>query len=217
MRETRKTYSPTRGICHSWCILCREHPVVCVFWCTATEHWWSPASSACGCLTYAQVCTKNDKIRNILSRNAMCAPTYCSHRKCVHQPIALIRNVCTDLLLSSEMCAPTYCSHQKCVHQPIVLIRNVCTNVLLSYFGGEIFLKYIIELSQFFCTLNTQDNKKNQLTRAFADGCQLHQLRRPSDVVWDAVRDGDDEVPPLPPPRLVCLHFLLDDVVPYRW
>ena len=39
---------------------------------------------------------------------------------------------------------------------------------------------------------------KNQLTRAFADGCQLHQLRRPSDVVWDAVRDGDDEAPPRP-------------------
>ena len=34
---------------------------------------------------------------------------------------------------------------------------------------------------------------ENPLTRAFADDCQLHQLRRPGDVVWDAVRDGDDE------------------------
>ena len=31
-------------------------------------------------------------------------------------------------------------------------------------------------------TLNTQDNKV-QLTRAFADLCQLHQLRRPGDVI----------------------------------
>ena len=46
------------------------------------------------------------------------------------------------------------------------------------------------------CTLNTQDNK-NQLTRTFADGCQLHQLRHPNDVVWDAVRDGEYEAPPL--------------------
>ena len=36
------------------------------------------------------------------------------------------------------------------------------------------------------CTLNTQDNKV-QLTRAFADVCQLHQLRHSGDVVWDAV------------------------------
>ena len=41
------------------------------------------------------------------------------------------------------------------------------------------------------CTLNTQDNKV-QLTRAFADVCQLHQLRRPCDVVADVVRDHDD-------------------------
>ena len=34
---------------------------------------------------------------------------------------------------------------------------------------------------------------KNQLTSAFPDGCQLHQLRRPGNVVWAAVRDGDDE------------------------
>ena len=34
---------------------------------------------------------------------------------------------------------------------------------------------------------------ENPLTRAVADDCQLHQLRRPGDVVWDAVRDGDDE------------------------
>ena len=55
------------------------------------------------------------------------------------------------------------------------------------------------------------------LTRAFADDrdCQLHQLRCPGDVVWDAVRDGDDEPPR--PPQPVCLHSLLDDVVPYRW
>ena len=36
---------------------------------------------------------------------------------------------------------------------------------------------------------------ENPLTRAFANDCQLHQLRRPGDVVWGRVRDGDDEVP----------------------
>ena len=55
------------------------------------------------------------------------------------------------------------------------------------------------EISQFFVHLILRITK-NQLTRAFADGCQLHQLRRPSDVVWDAVQDGDDEDPPPPPP-----------------
>ena len=60
------------------------------------------------------------------------------------------------------------------------------------------------------CTLITQDNK-NQLTRAFADGCayQLHQLRHPGDVVWDAVRDSDDEAPPLPLLRLSAFTFFL--------
>ena len=76
-----------------------------------------------------------------------------------------------------------------------------------------------ISHSTVVCILNTQHNK-NQLTRAFADGCQLHQLRHPGDVVWDTVRDGDDEAPRLPSPphpRPVCLHFFLDDVVPYLW
>ena len=43
---------------------------------------------------------------------------------------------------------------------------------------------------------NTQDDKV-QLTSAFPDVCQLHQVRRPGDVVWDVVQDGDDEPPPL--------------------
>ena len=43
------------------------------------------------------------------------------------------------------------------------------------------------------CTLNTQDNKV-QLTSAFADVYQFHRSRRPGDVVWDVVRDGDDGV-----------------------
>ena len=71
--------------------------------------------------------------------------------------------------------------------------------------------KFII--TQFFVHLILRIIE-NPLTRAFANDYQLHQLRRPGDVVWDAVRDGDDEAPP--PPRPVCLHSLLDDV-PYRW
>ena len=51
-------------------------------------------------------------------------------------------------------------------------------------------------ISQFFVHLILKIIK-NQLTKAFADSCQLHQLRRPDDVVWDAVRDGVDEAPPL--------------------
>ena len=49
------------------------------------------------------------------------------------------------------------------------------------------------EISQFFVHLILRIIK-NQPTRAFADGCQLHQLRRPGDVVWDTVRDVDDDV-----------------------
>ena len=72
----------------------------------------------------------------------------------------------------------------------------------------------VLYITQFFVHLILRIIE-NPLTRAFADDCQLHQLRRPGDVVWDAVRDGDDETPH--PPRPVCLHSLLDDVVPYRW
>ena len=46
------------------------------------------------------------------------------------------------------------------------------------------------EMTQFFVHLILRIIE-NPLTRAFADDCQLHQLRRPGDVVWDAVRDGD--------------------------
>ena len=62
----------------------------------------------------------------------------------------------------------------------------------------------------FPCTLNSEDNKV-QLTRAFTDVCQLHQLRRTCDVVWDVVPDGDDEAappPPAPPPSSACLPSL---------
>ena len=38
-------------------------------------------------------------------------------------------------------------------------------------------------------TLNADDNEV-QLTRAFANVCHLHQLRRPSDVFRGIVRDG---------------------------
>ena len=46
------------------------------------------------------------------------------------------------------------------------------------------------EITQFFVHLILRIIE-NPLRRAFADDCQLHLLRRPGDVVWDAVRDGD--------------------------
>ena len=78
--------------------------------------------------------------------------------------------------------------------------------ILISMRKGRQWLSTLISLSFISvisgidctvpCTLNTKDNKV-QLTRAFADVCQLHQLRHPGDVVGDVVRDGDDEALPL--------------------
>ena len=65
----------------------------------------------------------------------------------------------------------------------IIIIISLCR---LIYPGFEI--------SQFFVHLILKIIK-NQLTRAFADSCQLHQLRHPGDVVLDAARNGDDEAP----------------------
>ena len=57
------------------------------------------------------------------------------------------------------------------------------------------------------CTLNTQDNKI-QLTRAFADGCQLHQLIRPSDPVMLFGTLCEMVMTRIPPSSSACLPSL---------
>ena len=52
---------------------------------------------------------------------------------------------------------------------------------------------------------DTATPRKKSTHKSFCHGCQLHQLRPPCDVVWGAVRDGDDEAPP---PSSACLPLL---------
>ena len=49
--------------------------------------------------------------------------------------------------------------------------------------------------------------------KAFTDSCHLLQFCHPPDVVGDVARDEGNKAPNLL--KCVCLHSLLDDVVPY--
>ena len=87
--------------------------------------------------------------------------------------------------LLSFMLSSVHFTHS--ISAPAESEANMKYNIIMSLCR---FIYPSLEISQFLVHLNTQDNKI-QLTRAF---CQLHQLRRPGDVVGDIVRNSDDEV-----------------------
>ena len=84
-----------------------------------------------------------------------------------------------------------------CPHQNS--LDKICFVLFKHYYLHHYICRLIypgFEITQFFVHLILRIIE-NPLTRAFADDCQLHQLRRPGDVVWDAVRDGDDASVPV--------------------